>query len=71
MSPVLAQHSPSQRHPLRHNLSLGPQLWTYYGDLTEIWFDGGFSVPGLEQRLLALLNSTQPHAVVFNGCGLR
>ena len=46
------------------------ELWTQYGDLAEIWFDGGFAVPGLESTLLALLNRTQPHAVVFNGCGL-
>ena len=44
--------------------------WTNYGDLAEIWFDGGFKVGGLQDELLALLNSTQPHAAVFNGCGL-
>lgn len=46
------------------------ELWTQYGDLAEIWFDGGFKVPGLEADLLNLLNETQPHASVFNGCGL-
>ena len=33
-------------------------------------FDGGFAVPGLKERLLALYQRTQPSAVVFNGCGL-
>eukprot|EP00039_Didymoeca_costata_P003983 m.70841 g.70841 ORF g.70841 m.70841 type:complete len:699 (+) comp12173_c0_seq1:61-2157(+) len=46
------------------------ELWTNYGDLAEIWFDGGFSVGGLQDQLLALLNKTQPHAAIFNGCGL-
>jgi alpha-L-fucosidase len=45
------------------------ELWTQYGDLAEIWFDGGFKGPN-QTDLLALLNSSQPHACVFNGCGL-
>jgi hypothetical protein len=47
------------------------ELWTQYGDLAEIWFDGGFAVGGLQDKLLNLLNHTQPHASIFNGCGLR
>jgi len=47
------------------------ELWTQYGDLAEIWFDGGFAVGGLQDKLLNLLNHTQPHAAIFNGCGLR
>ena len=43
---------------------------TNYGELTEIWFDGGFAVPGLKDKLLDLYERTQPNAVVFNGCGL-
>eukprot|EP00939_MAST-03C_sp_MAST-3C-sp1_P002314 g2314.t1 len=46
------------------------ELWTSYGPLAEIWFDGGYAVPGLQEKLLLLLNETQPHAAVFNGCGL-
>ena len=46
------------------------ELWTNYGELTEIWFDGGFNVPGLKEKLLALYQKTQPNAAVFNGCGL-
>ena len=33
-------------------------------------YSGGFSVPSLEPHLLTLLNKTQPHACIFNGCGL-
>ena len=46
------------------------ELWTNYGELAEIWFDGGFGVPGLKEPLLELYNRTQPNAAVFNGCGL-
>eukprot|EP00948_MAST-09A_sp_MAST-9A-sp1_P002232 g2232.t1 len=46
------------------------QLWGNYGDLAEIWFDGGYDVPGLKTNLLNLLNQKQPHATVFGGCGL-
>lgn len=30
------------------------ELWTNYGDLAEIWFDGGFSVGGLQDQLLGV-----------------
>jgi alpha-L-fucosidase len=46
------------------------ELWSNYGDLAEIWFDGGFSVPGMKDQLLTLYQEKQPHAAVFNGCGL-
>ena len=46
------------------------ELWTNYGPLAEIWFDGGFNVPGMKNSLLKLYNETQQHAAVFNGCGL-
>jgi|EP01047_Picozoa_sp_COSAG01_P017974 hypothetical protein len=38
------------------------------GSLAEIWFDGGFAVPGLQGRLTKLLHELQPRAVVFSGC---
>jgi len=41
------------------------ELWTRYGDLAEIWFDGG--TYNFSQPLLNLLNKYQPHAVTFQG----
>ena len=46
------------------------ELWSNYGDLAEIWFDGGYDVPGLSDKLLNLLEEKQGNAAVFNGCGL-
>ena len=42
------------------------QLWTDYGELAEVWFDGG--VPeGVATRLWALHQELQPDAVAFQG----
>jgi alpha-L-fucosidase len=44
------------------------ELWTQYGDLFEIWFDGGVLPPengGIDMRLL--VEKYQPDAVAFNG----
>ncbi|KAJ3471967.1 hypothetical protein NLG97_g11405 [Lecanicillium saksenae] len=43
------------------------ELWGNYGNLTEIWFDGGYSGEQKE-RIQALLHKAQPDAVIFNGC---
>jgi len=44
------------------------ELWTQYGDLFEIWFDGGI-IPTSQggPDLLPLLMEYQPNAIVFQG----
>ncbi|KAJ9458703.1 Alpha-L-fucosidase 1 [Diplonema papillatum] len=44
------------------------QAWTDYGELAEIWFDGGFP-EGTGPQISALLQELQPGAVVFQGPG--
>eukprot|EP01012_Entosiphon_sulcatum_P023067 TRINITY_DN28054_c0_g1_i1.p2 TRINITY_DN28054_c0_g1~~TRINITY_DN28054_c0_g1_i1.p2 ORF type:complete len:452 (+),score=93.83 TRINITY_DN28054_c0_g1_i1:50-1405(+) len=45
------------------------ELWTAFGNLTEIWFDHGYG-DQLRDRIIALLKANQPHAVGFNGFGV-
>ena len=42
------------------------QQWTDYGELAEIWFDGGYPASAHDE-LQALLNELQPNAIVFQG----
>lgn len=41
------------------------ELWTQYGELFEIWFDGGHIINGPD--IEALLSKYQPNAVCFQG----
>lgn len=41
------------------------ELWSIYGNFTEIWFDGGV-MPNIKSQLLALLRQKQPYALLFN-----
>ncbi len=44
------------------------ELWGHYGDLFEIWFDGGVLDPGQGgPDMLPILRRLQPKAVVFQG----
>lgn len=42
------------------------ELWGNYGNLSEVWMDGGFT-PTQREWIPSLLSSLQPHAVAFNG----
>ncbi|KAK3186061.1 hypothetical protein K4F52_005285 [Lecanicillium sp. MT-2017a] len=43
------------------------ELWTEYGALTEIWFDGGYT--GSQRgKIQSLLEQYQPQAVIIIGC---
>ena len=63
------QHNVSQSEYQRISLSHLKELWSNYGNLTEIWFDGGYSAD-MKPEVQNLLDEYQPNAAVFGGYGV-
>ena len=45
------------------------ELWTEFGDLFEIWFDGGYQ-EALKTNITEMLQRYQPNAAAFGGIGV-
>jgi hypothetical protein len=45
------------------------ELWSNFGECTELWFDGGYQAT-LQATVTALLAKLQPGALSFNGVGI-
>ena len=46
------------------------ELWTGYGNLTELWFDGGLMPQDMHPNVSSLLQRLQPDAAVYEGAML-
>ena len=67
--PLPGQHPVTQEEFESIAIAQLAELWTQYGNLTEIWFDGGYS-GSLREPLLDLLSRHQPDVVAMNSGGL-
>ena len=63
------QHKVTQSEFEAIALAQVTELWTRFGDLNEIWFDGGYT-SDMKVALKALLKAKQPNAIGYNGGGI-
>ena len=67
-NPYLVHETTSTYELNKVHLEQQRELWSWYGDLAEVWYDGGFD-PAIRENVTALFNELQPSALAFNGPG--
>ena len=63
------QHNVTQSEFENIALTHIKELWSQYGNLSEIWFDGGYT-SDVKADIKRLVKKYQPNAAVFNGYGI-